>query len=369
MSSTLLIDGQGATPNRVVVYVDDATMDVTPISMDTINTPTRIRQIDLTMIYEAETKPYWSEYQFQFKCPNPSYQKKLGGRAKAGRPWVLPDQDMVEFRLAGGSSSPKQRVEISKLAPTDWQTSSSYTMKRAWRVACDSNTIMAAKAASAGADRVIDRNLFRQKMATIGLNDAELTPDGMSPHFLAEFTWTNLWNDVRKPAINSSRKLTPAEQQAFNAQVAAFQKSINDAQALVGGRLKEMQTRTDFTAAAAKYRANRRLSRSESILLQVWLGKTEQDVVAANGNPSVRQAGARFLSYGRAFNNQVLWQNVVTGATMTGGGYDTCNVTFALIPDSAGTLRVADVSVFHDKDGDTRSLRNACSDIMNVPAS
>jgi hypothetical protein len=211
-------------------------------------------------------------------------------------------------------------------------------MKRAWRVACDSNTIMTAKAASAGADRVIDRNLFRQKMATIGLNDAELTPDGMSPHFLAEFTWTNLWNDVRKPAINSSRKLTPAEQQAFNAQVAAFQKSINDAQALVGGRLKEMQTRTDFTAAAAKYRGNRRLSRSESILLQVWLGKTEQDVVAANGNPSIRQAGARFLSYGQAFNNQVLWQNVVTGATMTGGGYDTCNVTFALIPDSAGTL-------------------------------
>lgn len=366
-ANNLLIDGQGSTPDRVVIYVNDVTTDSTPITLETINNATRIRQIDLTMIYEAVAKPYWVENQFQFKCPNPAYRQKLSGKVKAGKSWVLPDQDEVEFRLAGGAVSPKQQVEVNNLTPTDWQTSSSYTMKRAWRIACGGEAIMAAKIASAGADRVIDRELFTQKLAAIGLKDVTLVPDGLTALSLAEFTWTNLWKDVPKPSINYGRKLTPAEQQAFTAKLAQMRKNVDDAQTIVTGRITEMKTELDFVPLAAKYRGKRRLSASESILLQVWLGKSEEDVVSANGNPSVRQAGARLLSYGQAFNNQILWQNVVTGATMTGGGYDACNVTYALIRDSAGTFRVADVSVFHNKDGDTRGISNACTDIMIVP--
>ena len=368
MAHVLLIDGQGVSPNRVAVYVEDATLDKTPVSLETINTPTRIRQIDLSMIYEAVNQPHWAEYHFQFKCPNRFYQKKLGRPVKAGKAWVLPDQDVVEFRMAGGAKSMKQSPNIEDLKPTEWQTTSSYTMKRAWRVACDGDAIMAAKTASAGADRAIDRNLLRPKLAAMGLNDAELVPDGLTMSSLADFTWTNLWKDVRKPAINHGRKLTPAEQRALAAQVAQMKRDVESAQTTLTNRATEMKVVLDFAATAAAYRGKRRLSRTESILLQVWLGKTEQDVVAANGAPSVAQAGnARFLSYGQSFDNRVMWQSMASSATFTTGGYASCNVRYALIPDSAGELRVADVAVFGSSQGDTQGMGNTCTDILNVP--
>lgn len=362
-ASMLLIDQQSAPPSRVAVYVEDATIDVS----DTINTPTRTRQIDLTMIYEATDKPLWAEYQLQFKCPNRYYSKNLARPAKTAKSWVLPDQDTVEFRSAGGASSTKQSPDIANLAPTDWQTTSSYTMKRAWRVACDGDSIEAAERASATA-RVIDSAALRPKLAELGLSGAELVPDGLNMSRLADFTWDNLWKDVPKPKINHGRKLTPAEEVAFRAQLAQFRQQIDAAQAELTGRATAMKVGLDFTETAAKYRGRRRLSPSEAILVQVWLGKSEEEVVAANGTPSMSQAGpARLLSYGQAFDNTVLWQNVATGATFTGGGYKSCNVRYALIPDSAGIPRVADVNIFATIDGDARGLANPCTDIMNAP--
>jgi len=129
-----------------------------------------------------------------------------------------------------------------------------------------------------------------------------------------------------------------------------------------------MKAGFDFTEAAARYRGKRHVSRTEANLLRVWLSKTEQDVVAANGAPVVRQAGiARTLSYGQTFDNQVMWQNVASGATFTSGGYKSCNVRYVLIPDNGGVFRVADVNVFGGTGGDARGMSNPCTDILNVP--
>ncbi|WP_435014577.1 hypothetical protein [Xanthomonas arboricola] len=367
-ASEFLIDMQGAAGKRVNVYASDAIMDHTPINDDLANPDSnRVIQIDLTMVYEAVDQPLWLEYQLQFKCPKSIRRGRGAPKHKADSTGILDTPDSVEFRVASGAKTMKQDPAIIDLQPTDWQSTTSYTMRQAWNVACNSASIGDAKQAAA-VDRVVKSDTLRAKLAAIGLNGLELVPAGLSMSSLADFTWETLWSDVPKPAINRGRKLTPGESAALTAKLAQMQQQVTGAQGRVQGNLAAMKADMDFTQIAAEYRGKRRLSRSESLLIQVWLGKTEQEVVAANGNPAVRQAGiARTLSYGQAFDNRVMWQNLVTGATYTGGGYKSCNVRYALIPDSAGMLRVADVNIFVDSSGDTSGMGRACADILNVP--
>lgn len=366
-ASDFLIDMQGAVGARVNVYANDAVIDFTPISAVLTPGPDRIRQIDLTMVYEAVDQPLWLEYKLQFKCPKPGRRGRGAPKQKADSSGVLDTPDSVEFRVASGTKSMKQELGIIELQPADWQSTTSYTMRQAWNVACNNDSIVAAKEAVA-VNRVVQSEALRPKLAAIGLNGLEPIPDGLSMTLLADFTWEKLWSDVPKPPINNGRTLTPAESAAFRTKLAQMQQRVTDAQEMVQGNLATMKTDLDFTRTAAEHRGGRRLTRSESILIQVWAGKTEQEVVAANGNPVVRQAGiARTLSYGQSFDNRVMWQNLATGATYDGGGYKSCNVRYVLIPDSAGMLRVADVNVFSESSGDTRGMRGACSDILNVP--
>ncbi|WP_313244435.1 hypothetical protein [Stenotrophomonas rhizophila] len=366
-ASEFLIDMQGATGKRVNVYANDAATGHTPVDDVTNPGPNRIRQIDLTMVYEAIDQPLWLEYQLQFKCPKPSKRGNGAPKHKADSTGMLDTPNSVEFRVASGTKSMKQDPAIIDLQPTDWQSTSSHTMRQAWNVACNSDSIIGAKE-TASVNREVKAEALRPKLAALGLNGLELVPDGLSMSSLADFTWEKLWSDVPKPAINNGRKLTPAESAAHKAKLAQMQQQVTEAQGRVQGSLATMKADLDFTQAAAEYRGTRRLSRSESILIQVWTGKTEQEVVAANGNPAVRQAGiARTLSYGQSFDNRVMWQNLATGATYGGGGYKSCNVRYVLIPDGAGMLRVADVNVFSEASGDTRKIRDACADILNVP--
>jgi hypothetical protein len=366
-ASEFLIDSQGAAGKHVNVYANDAATDRTPVDDVTNPGPNRIREIDLTMVYEAVDQPLWLEYQLQFKCPKPSKRGRGAPKHEADSTGMLQTPDSVEFRVASGTKSMKQDPAIIDLQPTDWQSTSSHTMRQAWNVACNSDSIIGAKEA-ASVNRVVKAEALRPKLAALGLNGLELVPDGLSMSSLADFTWEKLWSDVPKPAINNGRKLTPAESAAHKAKLAQMQQQVAEAQGRVQGSLETMKTDLDFTQAAAEYRAKRRLSRSESILIPVWVGKTEQEVVASNGNPAVRQAGiARTLSYGQTFDNRVMWQNLATGATFGGGGYKSCNVRYVLIPDSAGMLRVADVNVFSEASGDTRKISDACADILNMP--
>lgn len=165
-------------------------------------------------------------------------------------------------------------------------------MRQAWNVACNSASIGDAKQAAA-VDRVVKSDALRAKLAAIGLNGLELVPAGLSMSSLADFTWETLWSDVPKPAINRGRKLTPAESAALTAKLTQMQQQVTEAQGKLQGKLATMDANLDFIRAAAEYRGKRRLSRSESLLIQVWAGKTEQEVVAANGNPAVRRPGSR----------------------------------------------------------------------------
>lgn len=366
-ASEFLIDMQGAAGKRVNVYANDATIDRTAVDDVTNPGPHWIRQIDLTMVYEAVDQPLWLEYQLQFKCPKPSKRGRGAPKQKTESTGMLATPDSVEFRVASGTKSMKQDPAIIDLQPTDWQSTSSHTMRQAWNVTCNSDSIIAAKEA-ASVNRVVKAEALGPKLAALGLNGLELVPDGLSMSLLADFTWEKLWSDVPKPAIYNGRKLTPEESAAHKAKLAQMQQQVAEARGRVQGDLAAMKTDLDFAQTAAEYRGKRRLSRSESILIQVWMGKTEQEVVAANGNPAVRQAGiARTLSYGQTFDNRVMWQNLATGATYDGGGYKSCNVRYVLIPDSAGMLRVADVNVFGEASGDTRKIGDACTDILNVP--
>ena len=366
-ASEFLIDMQGAAGNRVNVYANDATIDRTPIS-DIMNPgPNRILQIDLTMVYEAVDQPLWLEYKLQFKCPKPSHSGRGARKRNADSTGMLDTPDSVEFRVASGTKSMKQDPAIINLQPTDWQSTTSYTMRQAWNVACNSDSIIGAKEA-ASVNRVFKAEALRPKLAALGLNGLELVPDGLSMSLLADFTWEKLWSDVPKPAINNGRQLTPAESAAHKAKLAQMQQQVAEEQGRVQGDLATMKADLGFIQTAAEYRGKRRVSRSESILIPLWVGKTEQEVVASNGNPAVRQAGiARTLSYGQTFDNRVMWQNLATGATYGDGGYKSCNVRYVLIPDGAGMLRVADVNVFGEAGGDTRKIRDACTDILNVP--
>ncbi len=154
-ASKYLIDMQGAAGKRVNVYASDAIMDHTPINADLANPDSnRVIQIDLTMVYEAVDQPLWLEYQLQFKCPNSIRRGRGAPKHKADSTGMLDTPDSVEFRVASGAKTMKQDPAIIDLQPTDWQSTTSYTMRQAWNVACNTASIGDAKRAAA-VDHVI----------------------------------------------------------------------------------------------------------------------------------------------------------------------------------------------------------------------
>lgn len=360
-ANRLILDVQGESPNRVIVYSDEYSSDRTPIGDQG---PVKIKEIELITVHEAANKPYWTETDIQFQCPNPLFG--AAGKKKAGETWVLPAATSVQYRLVNGRTRSKQKDDSDALQPTDWQSTSSYPMLRAYRLACQEYELSRAIHDSAK-DGMIVQELVTRNLAALGVDNVMMAPIGYEWKEAAEFTWAHFWNDVPKPAIMASRKLTPAEQAAFEARVRGFETALPAARQQAQGIIDDFQGESAFVSRAAALRGKRKLSRSESLLLNVWLYKTEQQVVAANGPPAVDSAGGlRFLSYGRAYDNRVLWQNIGNGATMTTGGYDSCNVRYVLTPDDKGVQRVADVTVSRDRGG-VSSGTNACADIMTVP--
>lgn len=253
-ASEFLIDMQGAAGNRVNVYASDAIMDHTPINDDLANPDSnRVIQIDLTMVYEAVDQPLWLEYQLQFKCPKSIRRGRGAPKHKADSTGMLDTPDSVEFRVASGAKTMKQDPAIIDLQPTVWQSTTSYTMRQAWNVACNSASIGDAKQAAA-VDRVVKSDALRAKLAAIGLNGLELVPAGLSMSSLADFTWETLWSDVPKPAINRGRKLTPAESAALTAKLTQMQQQVTEAQGKLQGKVATMDANLDFIRAAAEYR-------------------------------------------------------------------------------------------------------------------
>ncbi len=362
-ANRLVLDIQGISPNRVIIYADEYASDRTPVGDQG---PVRIKEIELVTVYEAANQPYWTETDIQFQCPNPVFALMSGKKKKLDEKWVLPAATSAQFRLVNGRTRSKQKDDSDALQPTEWQSTSSYPLMRAYRLACQEVELNHAIIASAK-DGMIVQALVTKNLAALGVDGVMMAPIGYDWREAAEFTWAHFWNDVPKPPVKASRKLTPAEQAEFEARIRSFETALPAARRQAEGIINDYQAEAAFVTKAAELRGKRKLSRSEQILLNVWLYKTEQEVVAANGPPAVDNAGGiRFLSYGRAYDNRVMWQNVRSGGTMVTGGYDHCNVRYVLIPDNSNMLRVADVTVSRDRDGGIAGT-NACAEIMNVP--
>ena len=360
----MVIDVQGTPPNRVLVYLDDHSTEKTPVGNDMFG-PVRIREIDLTMVYEAPGQPYWTETSLQFKCPNPGYAKKAPRKGKADEAWVLPGADSVEFRMADGHKRMKNSPEIETLIGSDWQTASNYLMLQVYRVACNDLAIDQAKQAAAMGDK-LDPGKLRQSMRALGLDTAEFLPaEGLSMNMLASYTWEHFWKDAPKPALNNGRKLTPQEAAALEKQLEDQIAMLEKQRDSVGARLQKMDAENRFIGEAAKLRGGRKISSTEQSLISVWLGKNEGDVVAAMGAPAVSEAGGlRFLTYFREYDGRYALVRPGGEIVSTQGLYESCRAQFVLKSDG-GAMRVADVVVDEQRSGPGRAY--VCAEILNAP--
>lgn len=364
----MVIDIQGVSPKRVIVYLNDHSTEKTAVGAEMMG-PVRIREIDLTMVYEAADQPYWTETSLQFKCPNALYGKKPPRKGKPDEVWTLPDADSVEARMERGRKRMKNSPDVEVLPGGGWQTASNYLMLQVYRVACNDMAISEAKTAAVIPGDKLDPAKLRQSMRTLGLDTAEFLPaEGLSTNLLASYTWEHFWKDVPKPTLNNGRKLTDAEAAAVEKQlmdqIAMLEKHVAD----VGGRLKQMDAENKFIGDAAKLRGGRKVSSTEQSLISVWLGKNENDVVAAMGAPNVTEAGGlRFLTYFKEYDARYALVRPGGEVVSTQGLYESCQAQFVLKPDSGGALRVADVVVDETRSGPGRAY--VCSEILNVPRS
>lgn len=385
----LFLDGHGVSPDRVVFIVQDFSFDSTPPSE--LDGTTLLKTIEVTMVYEGKAAPFVSIMDLEIKCPNPNagmtYKKALRQQKRQGDgppppPALLPDPASVEFRMVRGSQYLKNAVGYKDMQPTAWQTADSYAMKRIYRVACNDALIAHAKAKTPivkgevtdqnKTGEYLDMAALRKNMEAIDLQYAEYMPSGVFGIFLADLVWEKLWIGSPPPQIDYGPPLTPEQQVALQEKIASFGQQLAAQRAELESSLKSQKAQMDFTAAAAKFRGGRQWARGEAMINRMWLSKTEREVVASLGAPQVMEAGGvRYLSYGHSYDNQAVFQNVVTGAIRVNGVFRSCNVQFAMIADSDGEYRVADVIIRADSNingADAKStLATNCSEILDRP--
>ena len=373
LANKYIIDMQGESPNRVIVYADAE--DIARLGGSAFS-KTLIRGIELELVYEAADKPNWTVMAAQFECPNMNRMNMPdvnGSNVRVPKEVEvklasLPEVDTIRFRSSGGGTWSRKKDSYDAMQPTDWQTTSSYTLLQAYRIACQPDAFSSALQASGNPDRSINDGLLAKNMEGLGIHGLAVAPIGPGED-AADFTWKHIWKNAVRPPSVAARKMTPAEIAGLKRNTAQLKSKVDREADETKATLKKLGGELSFTAKAAQLRGKRKLSRAESTLVQVWVGKTEHDVVVANGPPAINEAGGmRFLSYGSSYDNQVQWVNAFNGAPMgSAGGWQYCNVRYVLMPDESDNVyKVADVRVAADSAGDTRGM-HACANVMNTP--
>lgn len=360
----MVIDAGGTSPDRILTYVNDYSTDKSGIGDGSGD----IREIVLTMVYEAAKQPYWTETTLQFKCPAAARAKKASRKqATDEAPAALPDVDAVEFRMVGGHKRMKDSPAIQPLTGSGWQSASNYLMLKVYRVACSDSAIRHAKQAAAMPNGKMDPAALRQSMRGLGFDMAEFLPtEGLSMNVLASYTWEHFWKGAPKPALNNGRQLTAKEAAAFEKQLQDQIAMLERQRDVVGARIKKADDENLFTAEAAKMRGGRHISGAEQTMISVWLGKNEGDVVAAMGAPVVSEAGGlRYLTYARDYDSRFALVTAGGDHISTQGLYESCQAQFVLKPDASGAMRVADVVVEENRSGPGRAY--VCSSLLNAP--
>jgi len=362
----LLLDRQGGSPNRVTIYTDPFVMDRTPITMD-LDDIEPIKQINMTMVFEAVDQPHWTQMVLQFRCPKYSIEYRKPKKKSAAAPPTVAAPSVVAFRMESGSTRPKNSPGIAQLNPTGWQTSTSQTMRRAYLLACNGVAVDRIVTTSYDAAGEFDPAQFDDRMAQVGLDGTALLPGRLFLGSLAQFTWVKIWPDVQMPPINDGRPMTPEEIAEFDSWLAKTQADLGRKKVEVMASLERMDQEFKFRDESARLRGGRKTSATEAQMLMAWQGKAERDVVVAMGAPQMTEAGGvRFLAYGQDYDSRYLVQRVVSGQSWVEGVYKSCNVQFVLIPDAQAQFRVADVVISKFRSGDGWAP-DLCGEMVRAP--
>lgn len=363
-AQTALFHMQGESGDREMYFADFRVVsDRTPMNM--IFGPFSVKELDVTAVYENAAKPEYVVMHLQFECVNKyAFDEKN-----------IPKQpgfnDPVNMRMAENSYMLRRSDLKSQAVPSsDWKKTSSPMLLKAAKIACNDDVMHSAvKAALNKRAKQFELEKFNKKINKIGLpSDFYMVSYSTPPEFL-DFAWQVAWWPKKRPDPTGKWSSYPTKKEwaEYQKKMAELEGSIQSAAQTMKEDLEaniaEMQAEFDFKDEAAKIQGKRKLNRYEYNLIQVWLGKTEADVVKKMGNPAVNEAGnMRFLDYANEFSNKSVVVDMKSGAAWEEGIYSRCNFQFIFIPDKSSAWRVADVRVWASGDASF-----TCSGFAEVP--
>ena len=373
MALGAIVHLQGAEGDREAFFADTrVVMDRTP--MDQIFGPTTVKEIDVTAVYENAAKPEWVTLRLQFECPSQSELLE-----PKNRPKPLGPNDPVKFRIGPGSYQVR-RIDLKPepMAESPWNVSSAPMLMKAGRIARNLDEFRQGIRKSLGASSAdFNHAAFGERLVKLGLPaDLMMIGHTQSNDFLA-FAWETLWwktvRDGKRPDPSGkwSRAATSEERAAAIRRMEELQKEaepvLAEARASLESNINQMQAEFEFQDRAASIRKDRKLNKLEEKLIYAWLGRTEDEVVAAMGNPRLNEAGnQRFLHYMRYFDNTAQVIDMQSGARWEEGNYSECNVEFVTMRDQKSTWRVADARVWIEQNA-MGNGKAWCDSIMKAP--
>lgn len=364
LAQTALFHMQGEMGDREMYFADFRVVsDRTPMNM--IFGPLSVKELDVTAVYENAAKPEYVVMRLQFECVNKfSFDEKN-----------IPKQpgfnDPVNMRMAENSYMLRRSDLKSQAVPTsDWKQVNSPMLLKAAKIACNDDVMhTAVKAALNKKTEQFELEKFNKEIQKIGLPaDFYLVSYVTASEFL-DFAWQVSWWPKKRPDPTGRWSSYPTKKEwaEYQKKMAEIENTIQSAAQTMKQDLEAsintMQAEFDFKEEAAKIQGKRKLNRFEVHLIQVWLGKTETEVVTKMGNPIVNEAGTmRFLDYANEFNNKSVVMDMKSGAAWEEGIYSRCNFQFIFIPDQSSVWRVADVRVWASGDSSF-----TCSGFAEVP--
>lgn len=363
---------QGAEGDREAFFADVRVIsNRTP--MDQIFGPIVVKEIDVTAVYENAAKPEWVTMHLQFECP-----AELALDPK-NKPKPLKAADPVRFRI-GENSYLVRRIDLKSepMPASGWKTSDAPMLMKAGRIACNADAFeQAIRKSMRKPPAAFDEVGFGKAISKLDLPaDLMLIGYNQANDFL-DFAWTSLWWKVvldgkrPDPSGKWSTAPTPEEKEAAIKRLEALRKeaepALAEARKSMEANLSKMQAEFDFQDRAASLRKDRPRNKLEDKLIPTWVGRTEEEVVSAMGNPRLNEAGnQRFLQYQRVFDNTAQVIDMKSGATWEEGNYSECNVEFTTMRDRQDAWRVADVRVWIAQNG-LGDGRAWCDTLLKAP--
>ena len=365
-SQTLLFHLDGGLGDRKAFFSDPLVMDRTPPSE--AFGPREIKQLDVTIVYENEKQPEMANLRLQFECVTKINQN--GKKAPQQPAWT----DPVKMRIGEGSSV-LRRIDLKNqdAPPSPWESTSEPVMLKAHKLACNHQEIDKAIRSSVVGD-VFKGALFKEKVAALGLVDGVVVYPLTVGSGYIDLVWGTLWQEAKHPDPSGkwARQSTREERAEANRKITAAKQQLAElsdkTKSAYEPKIKAAQTGFAFDEAAAKLRGGRKPVGWVATMLNVWQGKTEDEVAAKMGRPFVTNSGnVRFLSYGQQLSNRVVVTNS-KGGSWEEGLSTSCDVQFVTIPDGNGVRRVADIRLNVDSSNIMATHSEvACSKLMQAP--